>query len=256
MSERHIDFADLSDLYDGLISTEEEKEKILLHIDKCEACRKEYDSLRATVKLLKDMNNAEIRFLNLSPRVMNRIRMKRNIGLAKRYMPLFAAAVIVFAVGLNILAPEKGADRAISLDQSADLRNQIAEKASSLHDKKTVTPQEAGDLLKIINRHDATVVKNNDMFVEGEVSYESFSRLRRELGFRKVSYAYIAQTEPRAETRRGAYSMSMESPAKRSDISEISLKEKSFADEEISVSSEPMTIAQNKKPRVRFRVYK
>lgn len=44
-------------------------------------------------------------------------------------------------------------------------------------------------VVKIIGDHKARILKISDLFIEGEISYKDFNRLRRDLGFRKVVYS-------------------------------------------------------------------
>jgi len=46
-------------------------------------------------------------------------------------------------------------------------------------------------VVDIISRNNAKILKVTDLYIEGEVSGGSFKRLRKELGFRKVSYAFV-----------------------------------------------------------------
>jgi len=53
---------------------------------------------------------------------------------------------------------------------------------------------ESEKIIDIIRKYKAKILKVNDLCIEGEVPYSSFSRLRRELGFRKVVFSVSGES--------------------------------------------------------------
>ncbi len=46
-------------------------------------------------------------------------------------------------------------------------------------------------VIDVISRNNATIIKVTDLYIEGEVSQAAYSRLRKDLGFRKVVYSLV-----------------------------------------------------------------
>ncbi len=175
MNGRHIMFQKMSQLMDNDIATEEEKNSILDHIQSCDQCRREYARLQEMMKLFAGIRKNDRLRADLSGSVVKEYLSRKRKKSFSKIMPAVAAAVVfILAFGLN------------SYWQGGRHTSRIA--SSSL----SVAPaNDTSKVVDIISRNNAKILKVTDLYIEGEVSGGSFKRLRKELGFRKVSYAFV-----------------------------------------------------------------
>jgi hypothetical protein len=186
MKKKHPDFTQMNDLLDGLIDVEEEREEILAHIESCPECAKEYAALKASVNYLKELRHAEVKFIGLSSRVQRKIRMRKVRRYIIKAAPA-AAAAVVLAIGINtFIAPSGDMNMAVKDDAMS------RETAVTAMEKIAPSMSSADRLADIFKRNRATVTRDTANFIEGEIPVDTFARFRREVGFRKVSYTYVA----------------------------------------------------------------
>lgn len=172
MNQKHIEFSKLSDLFDELIETEEEKAALLDHIDSCGECRREYRALKNTVLYLRDIEKSDPGLPDIASGVLQKIKLRKAVKTAKRTAPA-AAALVLIILGAGIFMQDIGGDAPVQ--------------------QVTSTPEESReDLMDILQSSDVKVVRNTDMYVEGEIVYDEFKELRRKLGFREVSFTYVS----------------------------------------------------------------
>ncbi len=173
MIDKCLDFSQLSDLFDDDISTVEEKEAMLNHIDLCPKCREEYDRLKHTMELCHEYSTCgDLACRDLAFDIIRRARRKKRNRLLWKTLPAAAAAIlIVLSLGL--------------------VDNNIFSSGDEVVVAETVPEESLTDnqqVVNIIRDHNAEIVKISDLYIEGRVPYENFNTLRRNLGFRKVAY--------------------------------------------------------------------
>ncbi len=172
MMDKCLDFSQLSDLLDDDISTMEEKEAILGHIQECPKCRGEYTRLKSTIDLCKEYSTCgDLACRDMAFDVVRRARRKKRNRILWRALPAAAAAVLI-VLGLGL------ADNGI-FPSETDVA--VTEESAGFE-------SENQQVVNIIRDHQAEIVKISDLYIEGRVPYEHFNDLRRSLGFRKVSY--------------------------------------------------------------------
>jgi hypothetical protein len=169
----HLSFHDMSSLYDNDVATENEKSRMLDHIDSCELCKKEYLKLQNMMKLLSRYRNQEYLKLDLSKKVVSKYQFRRKKITAKRLIPA-AAALVFFIFGLGILPLWFNKDAApLQYTKSND-------KAAKTEVQKVIG---------IISENNAVITNVTDLYIEGQIPYKEFNSLRKSLGFRKVTYS-------------------------------------------------------------------
>ena len=169
MKERHIEFEKLSDLHDGLIQTEEDKEAILEHLETCDECRDNYKAVKKTIDYLQDLERVEPELPEFASGVILKIKSRRAVKTLKSAMQIAAAAMVLIFAGIlyNI---DRGVVEPIPEISSAEDRTD--------------------DLLSIVKKSGARIIRDTDMFIEGEISHDEFKNFRKDIGFRRISYGY------------------------------------------------------------------
>ncbi|MCP4133306.1 MAG: hypothetical protein GY754_20220 [bacterium] len=183
MKNEHIPFDMLSDLYDGLIATEEEKETLLDHIDSCPVCRLEYEKLRKTISLMAELRKEEfdLRELSTNTIALQKHRARRRAFM--KAMPAIAASLLIVFGGYWMTTRDPGGSNSITI---TDPRGQMG------NTEKIVT---------IVRDQKGKIVKLTDAYVEGEIELKKFMKLRRGLGhkgFQKVNYRISTGSGPAA----------------------------------------------------------
>ena len=173
MNQKHIEFSKLSDLFDELIETEEEKEALLAHIEACQECGREYRALKNTVLYLRDIEKSDPGIPDIASGVLQKIKFRKAVKTAKRAAPVAAAALVLFVLGAGIFMQDRGG-------------------VAPVHQVTSTAEESREDLMDILQSSDVKVVRNTDMYVEGEIVYDEFKELRRKLGFREVSFTYVS----------------------------------------------------------------
>jgi len=175
MKTEHVPFEKMSDLHDNLIDTTEEKEKIVEHFGECTNCDNEYGRLKKMICHLEAFRDYDFCLTGISEKTMQKmVWRKRKNFIFKRALPAVAASfMLVTGFGLYNSGYLKAPD------------------GNQMHGSMVTASMAGNDtarIVKIIGDHDAKIVKVSDLYVEGEIPYKDFNRLRRNLGFRKVVY--------------------------------------------------------------------
>ncbi|MFC1669294.1 hypothetical protein ACFL20_02810 [Spirochaetota bacterium] len=226
MSNEHISFDKMSDLFDDIFAAED-KESILDHIDSCPQCKSEYNMLRKTLGYLSILRNQEINLKGFSGKTISAIKFKRKRFMIYKTLPAIAALfLIVFGVGIF----------KYGMFDISNRGNQIVS-----NDNGSVI----SDTEKIINivRENKGRILRTDPFVEGEVPIEKFNMLKRVLihkGFNKIRYGVVSHSS----SNRRTYSRGTR------NIEEVVVTNKNNKLYDNSVNS------NSKKKFVRFRIFK
>ncbi|MBN2159760.1 MAG: zf-HC2 domain-containing protein [Spirochaetes bacterium] len=177
MSDRHIQFQTLSDLYDDVLPADE-REAVRRHLQSCEACALEYRRLGDTLKLCREYAGLSLPLDGLNDRTMSKIRSARTRRLVLRSLPAMAASVLVIVgVGLFSTGTVFVRDRAT-----------VAGSRLSYSDSERV--------IDIIRKHNATISQVTGEYVEGTVPVSSFNDLKKSMGFRRVAYMMVDESMP------------------------------------------------------------
>lgn len=173
MNMNHLSFHEMSSLYDNDVATENEKNSMLDHIDSCELCRVEYLKLQNMMKLLSRYRNQEYLEQDLSQKVLAKYQFRKKKTSAMRFVPA-AAALVFFVFGLSVIPLWKD-------DKTAPLQYTKSENKAVKNETQKV--------INIISDNNATITNITDLYIEGQIPYKQFNSLRKNLGFRKVTYS-------------------------------------------------------------------
>ena len=178
MKDGHIKFETMSDLYDNSIATNDEQEKLLDHIDNCPVCKKEYDQLKNMMRLVSGLREQEVALPDFSTMVIHQVKSRKRKKTFYRAVPAVAASVLM-VTGFGLYNT--------GLFTNAETSNYALETTGgAVNDSERV--------IEIIQKHDARILSVTGLYVEGEVSIRDYNLLRRELGFRKVTYSMAPKT--------------------------------------------------------------
>ncbi len=175
MKDDHIEFGQISDLLDNLVSTEEEKELILNHIDVCPECRLEYEQLRSTIKMVSQLGRIEYDLGTISIDTVSIYRSRKRKAYMIKSLPAIAASLLIIAGG-SVLTTNFMTPVSPGMNFAENGQRNVSETEK---------------IVNIIRDSNGRILKVSDLFIEGEVSPEKFDRLRRSLGFRKVVHTRI-----------------------------------------------------------------
>ena len=172
-NEKHVLFQRMSQLIDNDIATEEEKNFILDHIESCSLCKREYARLQEMMRYFSCLRSIDHLRFDLSSRVIEKYSSRRRKVFFKKIIPAAAAAaVLIFALGIN----------------NSLQNNSVTSNMAQLKMEKPVS-NDTRNVISIISHNNASIIKVTDLYIEGEVSKADYSRLRKELGFRKVVFS-------------------------------------------------------------------
>ncbi len=187
MKTGHLDFSALCDLYEGQYSTEEEADKVREHIDSCPECSSEYDQLKRYMGLARDYRIALTLDDTFAGKTMARYTRQR---MRKRVIKIAPAAAAIFIAALTFTFIDMTASKSPT-SRAPVAREEKREPVSDPSSQKSV--------VSIIREGQGRVLRITDDFIEGEVTLDEFSDLRRKLGFRTVTYR-ITNTSVRTAT--------------------------------------------------------
>jgi hypothetical protein len=182
MKTGHLDFSAICDLYEGQYSTEEEAEKAREHIDSCAECSSEYDQLRRYMSLARDYRISLTLDDTFARQTMARYTRQR---MRKRVFKAAPAAAAVFIAALTFTFFDMTAGKSPT-SQAPVAREEKKEPVDTASSQKSV--------VSIIRESQGRVLRITDDFIEGEVTLDEFSDLRRKLGFRTVTYRITSST--------------------------------------------------------------
>lgn len=170
MKDGHIAFEKMSDLYDGEIATIDEREQILEHLENCPMCAELYAKLKRTMNYLTDLKCQDFECVDFIDKTITEIKVRKKKKLFFKVMPAVAATVLI-VIGASFIVPANNTGLNNSIDYAAN---------EDLNDSEEV--------IQIIRKHNASILKVSDFYIEGEVKKSKFNQLRRDLGFRKVAF--------------------------------------------------------------------
>lgn len=177
MTGNHVPFEMMSDLLDGLVAENEERDLMHAHIRSCPICSLEYGRLEKTVRLCRLAGKAPDAPADFSVRTLERIKRKGRTGNYLRSLPAIAASLLII-VGFGLFGT--GTRDVVFIGDGAT--------RGSRHESERV--------LDIIRKHNASISQVTGEYVEGTVPAASFEDMRRGLGQRRVAYMPAGDADP------------------------------------------------------------
>lgn len=187
MKTDHISSEMMSDLLDNDLALSE-REASERHIHDCPECRREFQRLKGTLEFCTGLATMDFSYPDINRAVMRKFRIRRLSRQVLRVGPAAAASVIIlfgFALyeGGYIGSHEEPIPIAETTSQNRYQGNGNA--------PVSVTTDDVEQVIGILRDNNATVLNVSDIYVEGKVPLSQFDQLRRNLGFRRVTYAVI-----------------------------------------------------------------
>jgi hypothetical protein len=171
MKDRHLEFQELSDLYDGELPSGEYKRALENHLLQCQLCTDEYQKLKACLGLVRDYGDSFTLDSSFSQKTLKgykRFKWRKNF---LRTGSAVAAAMIV-AGGFALFNPFN-----TSYDET------IAQKG-----EETKTEQ----VISLIRSSKGRIVSVDGRYIEGEIDEKSFKEMQNKLGFENVTYRKVS----------------------------------------------------------------
>jgi len=209
MTSNHLSFREMSALYDNDIAIEDRKNSMLDHIESCELCKQEYLKLQNMMKLLSRYRNQEYPDFDLKHSVISKYKFRKKRRIFIKTLPAVAAlAFFIIGIQVNPLwQTQKGSQDSFASIESPSVKTQ---------NQKSDTQK----VIDIISGNSAAITNVTDLYIEGEIEYSKFNKLRKNLGFRKVTYSFskgditsnLSNIENVGITNNGEYSRSYKQP--------------------------------------------
>ncbi len=235
MKTAHVTFAQLSDLYDGILSEQEEK-LVADHLESCLECQKEFEMLKKTLCCLAPLRETAFCTEEFSPRTMKLVKKRASRSASGRFVPAAAAAAFIiggYTFFFSGPANNYGTDSTDFVIAGSTGNNRF-ENAVSRTGSKNVK-NTTRDVINAIADNKARIVRISDSFIEGEVSLSEFLNLKSQLGARHIDFAQISESSDADRIRWN------------SGIEEVSLSNVTWQDEEARGPEKDL---------IRFRVFK
>ncbi len=178
MNKDHISFELLSDLYDENLSVQDEVESILDHIDSCPECSLEYERLKDSLRLVSQLKIDYIHSDNFACNTVEKYRWRKRRKLLFKSLPSVAASVLIIS--------------AVTLYQSGIYSPGTGN--TPVAENKIYNPQK---IVGLIGNSDGRIVKITDNYIEGEIEFDEFRKLKRLLGhngFQKIRYSMVTKS--------------------------------------------------------------
>lgn len=235
MKENHITFQMMSEFIDGDISEQDKKDEFFSHMNSCKDCSKEFEKLNKMMILFSEAGKREFTLDTFSSDTMREIKKRALRRKAKSYMPAAAAASVMVLVGYGLFNPFKTAEI------SSPVAENKSENRAVISSEIKSNSNEADDVLDIVRKNNAKILRVTDNFIEGEVSEKSYSRLKRNLGFRKVVFSSPSAVVPKVSSNQW----------RNNNIAPVG-----FGNYMHGSSEEPLDTVKPKEKSVRFRIYR
>ncbi len=250
MKENHITFQTMSDFIDGDIIPQDKKDEFFTHINTCAECAKEFEKLNKMMNLFSEAGKRDFSLETFSYDTMRKIKKRALRRKAKSFMPAAAAASVMVLIGYGLFNPFKTADIQLpvaenKIENKAEIGTGIIPVVTNISNLGNISNvnviNETEDVLDIIRKNNAKILKISDNFIEGEVTEKSYSKLKRNLGFRKVVFSSPSAVVPKSSSNQW----------RNSNISPVG-----FGNYIQGAAEDPLDGVKSTEKSVRFRIYK
>ena len=201
-------------MYDNELS-ELSKSTVLVHLDECEHCRKEYEALLRTLKLAASAGNVELsnEFAFNVINAFRALKERKNQIRRKLYYYAPVAAAIIAALGVSLffyekspnvishedfvqVAPQESVSRPIAPVQlsvpaqsSMLVNHSVPVQPAVLSSAVTISGlNETQRIISIISESNARILNIFENSIEGEISTEEFQALKDSIEDRRIVY--------------------------------------------------------------------
>jgi anti-sigma factor RsiW len=175
MSADHIPFDKMSDLFDGDISSREERDAVSSHIEMCPACAAEYRHLVNTMQMCRQYASLSLSPDGLTTGTIRKFQSVKRRKLILKSLPAMAASILVIA-GVGFFSS-----------------GFIGVKGGDTFARRSASDSER--VIEVIQKQNATITQVTGEYVEGTAPVSTFAELKRQLGSRKVAYILVDGSE-------------------------------------------------------------
>ena len=185
MKPEHLNFEQLSDLFDDEV-TDNERKIYTAHIQKCDRCRKEYESLCNCLSILKKSKGGCGCIPDICHDTILTYRARARKRQYLKSMPAIAASVLIIA-GIGFLHTERFMDEQTYLSAQVSTQSDLERIIDSIRESR-------GNIINITGE-----------YVDGEIPRSDIARLERVLNYFRIRHTILngSQTAFAAERPSG-----------------------------------------------------
>ncbi len=177
----HIPFQKLSEYADNELPAQERAD-IDTHLSACALCARELAAIKSILGAGCEIRSCIVFKTDaFVSKTMDRVRKRRVFRLFHRYvMPVAAAAAILIVVGVGFI------DAHIEKKQSR-ATYAVTDNASPVDSEDFVgSKMSVSDIRSVLKRNGAQITTSSDAYVDAEVLFADYQRIRSELGFTEL----------------------------------------------------------------------
>lgn len=175
MKSEHLNFEQLSDLFDNEV-TENERKTYTLHIQGCGVCRREYESLCMCLSMLKGSKGGCGCIPDMCHETIATYRARARKRQYLKSVPAIAASVLIIA-GVGFMQIEHFMDEKTFISAQVSPHNDLERIIDSIRDSK-------GSIISITGE-----------YVDGEIPGSDLARLERVLNYFRIKHTIISNSQ-------------------------------------------------------------
>jgi hypothetical protein len=177
----HIPFQKLSEYADNELSAQERAD-VDTHLSACELCARELAAVKKIIDAGCELRSCLVFKTDaFVAKTMDRVRKRRKFRLFHRYvMPVSAAAAILIVAGVGFI------DAHIEKKQLR-ASHAVSDNATPVDSEDFVgSRMSVRDIHSVLKRNGAQITTSSDEYVDAEVLFADYQRIRSELGFAEL----------------------------------------------------------------------
>ncbi|MCU0848112.1 MAG: hypothetical protein MUD12_09520 [Spirochaetes bacterium] len=178
----HVTFEKMSDLYDGLIPSEEEKNEISRHIESCPLCYSEFSRLKKCLGLCLELKSSMASTLDFSGSVMRKALFRKRRKRLFRFGYAAAASVLII-FGVTVFSGRNDIERNL-----AKLETENAEQVKEVPEKGHTKSE---TVIGILRNHKADITRVTGEYVEGRIPVSGYIGLQKDLSGRGINFGFM-----------------------------------------------------------------
>jgi len=196
--EEHISFEILSDLHDNELS-ESSKSEVLIYLEGCEHCRKEFETLEQMIKLIalaSDVKFSDAFSFNIIKAFQKRNEIKKIKAQKRRrralyFAPVAAAIVAILGVTLFLYEKNPNVQNIAQIEPPKPVVQQARPRVRPVDNRLNETQR----IISVISDSNARILNIFENSIEGEIYEEEFTALKNSLENRRVVYYKVRPNE-------------------------------------------------------------
>lgn len=175
MKSEHLNFEQLSDLFDNEV-TDNERKIFILHMQSCSTCRHEYESLCMCLSMLKGAKGGCGCIPDMCHDTITTYRARVRKRQYLKSVPAIAASVLIIT-GVGFLHTDHFMDEKTLFSAQVSTQNDLERIIDSIRDSR-------GSIINITGE-----------YVDGEIPGSDLAKLERVLNYFRIKHTIISNTQ-------------------------------------------------------------